>query len=166
MALRSHRLCCHRSICRGVLLVSSLISLFSPLLSPLLPLLSFIVSLSLYLAHTHTKILSACTLSPYGSRTLPFIHNTHGTKSWAPRTPAREERSDSPSQNVALDRPFYGRKIFKNKSCNEKERLFVLDRRMAHFIMLENERSKCCGREKKQRKREWERKNDSKSEGW
>lgn len=81
MALRSHRLRCHRSICRGVLLVSSLISLFSPLLSPLLPLLSFIVSLFLYLAHTHTKILSTCTLSPYGSRTLPFIHNTHGTKS-------------------------------------------------------------------------------------
>lgn len=70
MALRSHRLCCHRSICRGMLL-SSLISLpFTLSLSlPLAfsPFLFFSSRASLSRTYTHTRVLRLA-LSPYGSR--------------------------------------------------------------------------------------------------
>lgn len=59
MALRSHRLCCHRSICRGMLL-SSLIS-FLPSFAPSLLFFSHIC------ARTHVRVLRLA-LSPYGSR--------------------------------------------------------------------------------------------------
>lgn len=71
MALRSHRLCCHRSICRGMLL-SSLIFLppFLSLSPPPFSLSSVLLvplSLSLSLSRTHTRVLRLA-FSPYGSR--------------------------------------------------------------------------------------------------
>lgn len=64
MALRSHRLCCHRSICRGMLL-SSLISLL-PFHSISLPLF---FSSRAPLFHVHIQeYLLRLALSPYGSR--------------------------------------------------------------------------------------------------
>lgn len=104
MALRSHRLCCHRSICRGMLLSSPI---------SLLPFHSVSLALSLSLAllffsrsslsRTHTRVPTPpCTLAIWFAA-LPFIHNTHGSKSSAsPRRPDQTSpgRMDSPPQNV------------------------------------------------------------------
>lgn len=111
MALRSHRLCCHRSICRGMLL-SSLISFLPSFTLPL----SFFPSPSLsllFFSHVHTrKSTPPCTLAIWFAA-LPFIHNTHGSKSSAsllapPVRNARTVRRKTP--------PLHARGIFKNKS--------------------------------------------------
>lgn len=85
MALRSHRLCCHRSICRGVLL-SSLIFL-PPFHSLSLPLsFSSFLPVPLSLTYTH-KSTPLCTLAIWFAAP-PFIHNTPCSKSSAsPRRP-------------------------------------------------------------------------------
>lgn len=121
MALRSHRLGCHRSICRIACaprsLVSSLIFLpltFSPFLHLFLSSVLFLFVPLSFSSLTHTQEYSALHSRHMVRGPTAFIHNTHGSKSLAPR----RNRSDSPPQNdAARTAPFVFtvEGIFKNK---------------------------------------------------
>lgn len=94
-ALRSHRLCCHRSICRSpssrvCLTLSHTPATIIPLyprrplaLSPSPPLLRESLSRA---THTHTEKYLALHSRTIWFAALPFIHNTPGSKSSTPHS--------------------------------------------------------------------------------
>lgn len=161
MALRSHRLCCHRSICRGVLL-SPPISL--PLFHSLTLSLSPLFSLCLSLTYAHTRVLRLA-LSPYGSRPCrSFIIHT------VLKVQHLTEQSRTHGQS-ASKRPLRGREIFKNKSWSGKEHFArsCCAKKVAHVLMLEsasevNAASVKREKERKRKRDKW-RKREREREG-